>query len=544
MWLNGKPLGSHRGYYEPFRFDVTGLLKEKNTLAVRVIAGPKFGEPRAYWALFPVVPAQEQRYVRDKAQSIRGFTNGDLAHRRRIRDPPRGVFGNRGRGVRDGGFRPRQAGGTKRPRSPSRPMRPWPGTRPSTWKSCRRISRGGPIGRSVSCDVPQGPGKQTVVVPMPEVSSGRPRRHASIAAALASRRSAVGGRQRCALRLPIVHDRLQAASAHRAAGRYVLANGTPLVSAGHEHPGTERPLVLERARSAVDIDPDVKAGNFNAVRSDQHVCYPEVRELLDRLGMMSEQDQGSGGMVSRFTPEQWRNCPAPARPWPGRATTTRAWCSCRSAMRPIFDPAKDDRGRAGRRSRADHLKPISGTDGCPRPIPNCPYWANVVHDFHDYSGWYADMAAIGNLSKVRASRPTSHRGRIRGRGAGRLRNHAELSGPLAENAAGRCRHALRQVQVQKTDARQIIGFRGQRPWGASSNEWYRRPTNLGQYIEASQNYQADLLGRISPRDCGCRRGRSAAIFSSTSSTSCRPTGPSRLSATTCGRRKPITRWPR
>ena len=50
VWLNGKPLGSHRGYYEPFRFDVTGLLKEKNTLAVRVIAGPKFGEPRAYWA--------------------------------------------------------------------------------------------------------------------------------------------------------------------------------------------------------------------------------------------------------------------------------------------------------------------------------------------------------------------------------------------------------------------------------------------------------------------------------------------------------------
>ena len=78
VWLNGKPLGSHRGYYEPFRFDVTGLLKEKNTLAVRVIAGPKFGESRDYEPLFPTVPAQQQRYVRDKAQSIRGFTNNDL----------------------------------------------------------------------------------------------------------------------------------------------------------------------------------------------------------------------------------------------------------------------------------------------------------------------------------------------------------------------------------------------------------------------------------------------------------------------------------
>ena len=51
VWLNGKLLGSHKGYYEPFRFDVTGLLQENNTLAVRVIAGPKFGEPMAYWAL-------------------------------------------------------------------------------------------------------------------------------------------------------------------------------------------------------------------------------------------------------------------------------------------------------------------------------------------------------------------------------------------------------------------------------------------------------------------------------------------------------------
>ncbi len=50
-----------------------------------------------------------------------------------------------------------------------------------------------------------------------------------------------------------------------------------------------------------------------------------------------------------------------------------------------------------------------------------------------------------------------------------------------------------QVQVQKADARQWIGLRG------------TRPSNLGQYIEASQNYQADLLAertkafRLSPR---------------------------------------------
>ena len=78
VWLNDKPLGGHKGYYEPFRFDVTELIQESNTLAVRVIDGPLFGEPRAFWSLFAAVPAQDQRYVRDKAQSIRGFTNSDL----------------------------------------------------------------------------------------------------------------------------------------------------------------------------------------------------------------------------------------------------------------------------------------------------------------------------------------------------------------------------------------------------------------------------------------------------------------------------------
>ena len=49
------------------------------------------------------------------------------------------------------------------------------------------------------------------------------------------------------------------------------------------------------------------------------------------------------------------------------------------------------------------------------------------------------------------------------------------------------------VQVQKADARQQIGLRG------------KRPGNLGEYIAASQNYQADVVAevtkglRLSPR---------------------------------------------
>jgi len=41
-----------------------------------------------------------------------------------------------------------------------------------------------------------------------------------------------------------------------------------------------------------------------------------------------------------------------------------------------------------------------------------------------------------------------------------------------------------EVQVKKADAKQIVGFRG------------RKPSCLGEYIEASQNYQADVLAEV------------------------------------------------
>ena len=45
VWLNGRKLGEHRGMWDPFSFDVGGLLEERNTLAVEVY------KP---WRLFPV----------------------------------------------------------------------------------------------------------------------------------------------------------------------------------------------------------------------------------------------------------------------------------------------------------------------------------------------------------------------------------------------------------------------------------------------------------------------------------------------------------
>ena len=78
VWLNGKRLGSHKVYYEPFKFDVTDILKENNTLAVRVIDGPLYGEPAAYWSIFPFTAASDQRYVREKSKSVAGYNKKDM----------------------------------------------------------------------------------------------------------------------------------------------------------------------------------------------------------------------------------------------------------------------------------------------------------------------------------------------------------------------------------------------------------------------------------------------------------------------------------
>ncbi len=73
VYLNGELLGSHRVYYEPFRFDVTGKIRSgRNVLAVRVIDGRQYGEPMSYWATFPDIRARQQRYTPDRSRSIIG----------------------------------------------------------------------------------------------------------------------------------------------------------------------------------------------------------------------------------------------------------------------------------------------------------------------------------------------------------------------------------------------------------------------------------------------------------------------------------------
>ena len=512
VWLNGTPLGSHLGYSEPFRFDVTGLLKEKNTLAVRVIAGPMFGQPRDTEAIFPTPPAQDQRYLRDKTKSIRGFANSDVLcgsgfgiHREVFLESTgeacvTDIFAR-------GKLEQQQAAVAVEIDA----------------AAAKRLTLGIEIlpenfeGRSyrtnAACDVPKGTGKQTIAVPMPEAKLWAP----TVPSLYRCRVSLSDGRRLIDAKDVLFGYRsFTIVSKHHPRdglpeGMFVL-NGRPLYLRGTNIQGLNALWYWNERDRLVDTIFMIKAANFNAVRSDQHVCFAEVRELLDRLGVMSEQDNGQG--TAPIHAEQLAQLPgcgtslAGVLQQPGRGALV-------VRQRNVFRPHENNRGGIGRRSRTNHgahqrlCHPKRTEMTIPDPDLPEAFWANVVHDFHAYYGWYADGGELWKLSKTYKPCRLITVGEY---GAEALDGYETMAQhypahwpktPPADTDA-----LLGQVQVQKADPRQVAGFRGKRSQPAGDHVWDRRPGNLGEYIEASQNYQADLLAeyttglRLSPRAIG------------------------------------------
>ena len=74
----------------------------------------------------------------------------------------------------------------------------------------------------------------------------------------------------------------------------LLLDGKPLFLRGTSVQGLNSLYFWGETETLKDILLLLKAGNFNAIRSCQHMQLPQVRELLDRFGIMSQQDVGSG----------------------------------------------------------------------------------------------------------------------------------------------------------------------------------------------------------------------------------------------------------
>jgi beta-mannosidase len=495
VWLNGNFLGRHRGYCEPFRFEATPILREHNTLAVRVIGGPEFGEPIAYWSVFPDVPAAEQRYVRDPAWSIRGHQPGSLhigsgfgIHREvtleTTGDPSLGDIFVRGD--------------------------------PECGEARLAVELDAATARQVDLDVQV----------LPENFKGQ-------SYAQRSARSLLGGAKHLVLAVPTPGAKSWSPEAPylyrmrvalRQGGKVLDAKDAlfgyrsfALVGPAHPRAGLpqEMPLLNDRpyflrGTNVTGLNAFwywgqqdkliralllLKAAGFNAIRYCQAVSFPEVCEMLDRLGILSEQDQG--GLRNRDQAAAMEQLAAAAGALARQCYNNPGVVLLSLANETHFDPTRvadavwaDDPERI--------VVPISGNGDGGKPVGYAlpeRYWHRLIDDFHKYPGWYNDPGCIWKLNVRYEEGP--HMVTVGEYGGEALdayetmRDHyPQHLRPTAPIAADTLWGA---VQVQKDDARQIAGFYGE------------PPKTLGQYIEASQSYQAMLLGeittglRLSPR---------------------------------------------
>jgi len=504
VWLNGTRLGSHQAYWEPFCFDVTALLQKTNVLAVRVLYGEKLGEP-----VFPGWSVLSAGYSNDP-RHVRAATPAEINARQLFGC---GSFGS-GLGIHREVYL--ETTGTAsvsalyiRGHLPSNEANLRLETVSTAAKELRVAIDLLPenfTGRAyhlvVTRQVRQGTEAHLLTIPMPEAHCWQP---------------ADPCLYRCRVTLKEgtrVIDTKEVLFGYRS---------FEMVSACHLHPNlpegmfllNEQPVYLRGA----DVSPALntfwyqhkedkllhavlmlKAANFNAVRACEYVQFAEVRELLDRLGMLSEQDVVGGGYAStpmtvladqcaRLARECYNN-PGVILLNAGGSETSYDPRACVEAVLAV-DPERI-------------IKPISGhmdnwgTAYDPPPgYPTFPpeLWNNVVNDFHCYNGWYRRGVQLWTLSRCY---PPGRLITVGEYGAEALDSYATMQRyPASYQPPSLTDNILWGAsQVKRGDPKLTEGFRG------------CQPANLGEYIEASQQYQADVLAeqatgfRLSPRRIG------------------------------------------
>ncbi len=483
VWLNGELLGTHRVYYEPFRFDVTEKIKAANTLAVRVIAGRSYGQPMTYWAVFPDIRAARQRYVPDRSRSIPG-------------NLPIGYHCGCGFGI----FRDAYLEQT----GPVRVAEVFARNDLSHTSARVKVELDRVDARSVEVRVDLLPENcqgrcyaKTVTaesnalaleIPMPEAKVWSPETPNLYRCRVTVKDSDAKDVLFGCRSFSIVHGKQALPE-----GMFLL-NGKPLYLRGTNIQGLNAYSYWGQNDQLFHALLLLKAGNFNAVRSCQHVEFPEVREWMDRVGMMSEQDQGGGynGSIDMGVRRAQhihtgtvlaRTCynnPSVVLLTFGNEHHFETEPILRAAL--AEDPQRIFKPISGRFSHSSE----------PLVLPEA-FWPNVIDDAHPYSGWYGKTApqtwSFGETWKPRRMVTLGEFGAEALDAYETMRDHYP---PQFQPPAPETDTLWAASQVEKHDLKQIVGLG-------------RNPTNLREYIEASQNYQEAVLAdktigmRLSPR---------------------------------------------
>ncbi len=513
VWVNGRYVGSHMTYYESFRFDVTELLEKDNVVTVRVIDGPGYGEPVAYWSPFPGPMSKNPRYTRDNqkkfllsltgpegaagSQGISGHGGGGGGLVREVYLESCGeicvaaVFARAN--LRDDTVKVRLETDAKIEREASIEVQ----IIPENFVSQSSV-------KTISKTLPAGFGEHEITVPISEMKlwSCRSPYLYRCRVILKDRGRIVDGKDVLFGCRSFTVTSVEDSKEMGVTQGTLYLNGEPIFLRGANTNGINLWWYWGQDDKIIDCLLMLKLANFNMVRVTQHVNFPEVREYMDRLGIMSQQDQGYGnGRIGRTSPKEWI---ATGRPLarvcynnPGVVIVNygnEITLDTYNVKKIIDEVLEVDPERI--------IMPISGLRKTVLPKG---YSKNLVLDYHSYEGWYGNPGAVWNLAKkieklsdLRPKETIQIDGKlIVGEfGAEAMDSFETMKSifpPQFEVPDSPDVDVLRGYhQVQKADLKQRVGFYG------------KVPCNLGEYIEASQNYQAVLLAerttvfRISP----------------------------------------------
>ena len=501
VWLNGHKLGSHRVYHEPFRFEITGLTRATNVLAVRVTSGMAFGEPAAYWSVFPMPRTRDNtpgRYTRDRAASTANHLNGDPhfgdghgIHRDvwlETTGPVRldEIFARATDERRTTRLRLEMDSAVAAPVTIRLQILPENFNRRSAYE------------KALAYTLAAGTNVVEAVVPTPglmEWTPDDPRLYRCVVTIQPAARDGllkpeVGSVLFGTRSFHIVTAADQGRFPGFQEGTFLL-NGQPFFLRGANIQGLNALWLWGEREHLLDVLLYLKAANFAGVRSCQHACFPEVLDLLDRLGVLSQQDQGCRGLLSPDVGPQLTDAArALARETynhPGVVLLSFA-NECNFDPTPqvaaavAADPDRVLNPICGLRSGGD-VSPAAGRGDFPH-LP-ASLWDNVITSIHPYLGWYGRVGTLWDLAQHYSPDRMILIGEYGGEALdayATMRDHYPLS--FGETPAADADALWGNVQVAKRDRRQLIGFRG------------RAPSNLGEYILASQTFQADQLTEL------------------------------------------------
>jgi hypothetical protein len=507
VWLNGKRLGEHSRYWEPFRFDVTGLIARDNVLAVRLIDGPAFGEPMCQWSVLPFSPAdklvgKKQEFVMGRPDTapfnLGGTTAGGSGYGIHREVTLETVDDTHVTQIYARGYPSNDVAkiAVETDSATAKAMTLEVSVQPENFE-------GQPITMSRTVDFAPGGVKQEFEIKVPGARWWWPREPFLY---------------RCRVKL-LEGDRLvdvkdtlfgfreaRLVSAKKPEpglqeGQFML-NGQPVFLRGVNMPSNPNlAWYWGETNRLHDMILLTKAGNFNFVRTHHHVAFPEVLELFDRLGIMSQQEQGVGmqkrahdipmsrlaEVVAPMARELYNH---PGVIFFSFMNETHANMTKPVAAVLALDPERLMVPIAGALFSLDEPKNVD----------------NLLGQFHSYTTWYGGLHNLWDTSTPRLlgrrvlddfhdNNPNPHPSWFPVMTPNRMMICGEFGGEALDNYSTMLNYPPHWGKTPALTNDVVWGFPVNVGWPLNTEYGMRgkRAKNLGDYIESSQVHQADLL---------------------------------------------------